>query len=284
MDNLLNFIPELPVADFAEYVTDKTADTFSFLFDPIKASSQTLIDLMTSTLTAIPAVILIALVALLAFFASGKKFGLAIFSVVGLWFIHNQGLWEDLMFTLTLVLFSSLLSVLIGVPFGILMAKSKIANNIINPVLDFMQTMPAFVYLIPAVAFFGIGMVPGVLASLIFAIPPTVRFTNLGIRQVSTELVEAAESFGSTGAQRLFKVELPLAKATIMAGINQTVMLSLSMVVIASMIGAPGLGRNVLSALQRAKIGSGFVSGLALVVLAIIIDRLTQKFSKKSAS
>jgi glycine betaine/proline transport system permease protein/glycine betaine/proline transport system substrate-binding protein len=282
MDNLLNFIPELPVADFAEYVTDKTADSFSFLFDPIKENSQIIIDLMTDGLTAIPAVILIALVALLAFFASGKKFGLAIFSVVGLWFIYNQGLWEDLMFTLTLVLFSSLLSVLIGVPFGILMAKSKIANSIINPILDFMQTMPAFVYLIPAVAFFGIGMVPGVLASLIFAIPPTVRFTNLGIRQVSTELVEAAESFGSTGAQRLFKVELPLAKATIMAGINQTVMLSLSMVVIASMIGAPGLGRNVLSALQRAQIGSGFVSGLALVVLAIIIDRLTQKFSKKS--
>jgi glycine betaine/proline transport system permease protein/glycine betaine/proline transport system substrate-binding protein len=282
MDNLLNFIPELPVADFAEYVTDKTADSFSFLFDPIKENSQIIIDLMTDGLTAIPAVILIALVALLAFFASGKKFGLAIFSVVGLWFIYNQGLWEDLMFTLTLVLFSSLLSVLIGVPFGILMAKSKIANSIINPILDFMQTMPAFVYLIPAVAFFGIGMVPGVLASLIFAIPPTVRFTNLGIRQVSTELVEAAESFGSTGAQRLFKVELPLAKGTIMAGINQTVMLSLSMVVIASMIGAPGLGRNVLSALQRAQIGSGFVSGLALVVLAIIIDRLTQKFSKKS--
>ena len=282
MDNLLNFIPELPVADFAEYVTDKTADSFSFLFDPIKENSQIIIDLMTDGLTAIPAVILIALVALLAFFASGKKFGLTIFSVVGLWFIYNQGLWEDLMFTLTLVLFSSLLSVLIGVPFGILMAKSKIANSIINPILDFMQTMPAFVYLIPAVAFFGIGMVPGVLASLIFAIPPTVRFTNLGIRQVSTELVEAAESFGSTGAQRLFKVELPLAKATIMAGINQTVMLSLSMVVIASMIGAPGLGRNVLSALQRAQIGSGFVSGLALVVLAIIIDRLTQKFSKKS--
>ena len=282
MDNLLDFIPKLPVAELAEYITDKTGETFSFLFDPIKAFSQTVIDLMTSTLTAIPAVILIALVALLAYFASGKKFGLTVFSIVGLWFIYNQGLWEDLMFTLTLVLFSSLLSVLIGVPFGILMAKSKIANSIINPILDFMQTMPAFVYLIPAVAFFGIGMVPGVLASLIFAIPPTVRFTNLGIRQVSTELVEAAESFGSTGAQRLFKVELPLAKATIMAGINQTVMLSLSMVVIASMIGAPGLGRNVLSALQRAQIGSGFVSGLALVVLAIIIDRLTQKFSKKS--
>ena len=172
MDNLLNFIPELPVADFCGICHGTRPLTRSVSCSiRSKRLRSTLIDLMTSTLTAIPAVILIALVALLAFFASGKKFGLAIFSVVGLWFIHNQGLWEDLMFTLTLVLFSSLLSVLIGVPFGILMAKSKIANNIINPILDFMQTMPAFVYLIPAVAFFGIGMVPGVLASLIFRDP-----------------------------------------------------------------------------------------------------------------
>ena len=147
-----------------------------------------------------------------------------------------------------------------------------------------MRTRAAIVDRSPAVAFFRIGVVPRGRARLICASPPTVRFSNVGIRQVYTELIEAAESIGSTGAQGLFKVELPLAKATIMAGINQSVMLSLSMVVIASMIGAPGLGRNVLSALQRAKIGSGFVSGLALVVLAIIIDRLTQKFSKKSAS
>lgn len=281
MNNLLDFIPKLPVAKIVEDLTDQIAVTFAFLFNPIKDSSEAVIDVMTALLTSIPAIIFIILIGVVAFLVSGKKFGLAAFSVIGLLFIYNQGLWADLMNTLTLVLFSSLLSIVIGVPFGILMAKNKVANSIINPILDFMQTMPAFVYLIPAVAFFGIGMVPGVLASLIFAIPPTVRFTNLGIKQVPTELIEAAESFGSTGAQKLFKVELPLAKSTIMAGINQTVMLSLSMVVIASMIGAPGLGRNVLSALQRAQIGTGFVSGLALVVLAIIIDRLTQKINKK---
>ena len=224
----------------------------------------------------IPAFILILLIAILAFFVSGKKFGLAIFSIIGLWLIYNQDQWENLMYTVTLVIIASVLSIIIGIPFGILMSKSKIANTIIKPILDFMQTMPAFVYLIPAVAFFGIGMVPGVFASLIFAIPPTVRFTNLGIRQVPKALVEAADAFGSTGVQKLFKVELPMAKPTIMAGINQTVMLALSMVVIASMIGAPGLGRDVLSALQRADVGTGFVAGIGIVILAIIIDRLTQ--------
>lgn len=184
------------------------------------------------------------------------------------------------MYTLSLVIVASLLSIVIGVPLGIWMAKNRGVNIVMSPVLDFMQTMPAFVYLIPAVAFFGIGMVPGVLSAVIFALPPTVRFTNLGIRQVSEEMVEAAESFGSTGSQKLFKVELPLAKATIMAGINQTVLLALSMVVIASMIGAPGLGERVINALQRAQVGPGFVSGLALVVLAIILDRIMQGFNK----
>lgn len=186
------------------------------------------------------------------------------------------------MYTFTLVLYSSLLAVVIGIPVGILMSKSNTAESIIRPILDFMQTMPAFVYLIPAVAFFGIGMVPGVFASFIFATPPVVRFTNLGIRQVSTELVEASDAFGATGQQKLFKVELPMAKPTIMAGVNQTIMLSLSMVVIASMIGASGLGRDVLSALQRAEAGAGFVAGFAIVILAIIIDRLTQNFNKSN--
>ena len=204
-----------------------------------------------------------------------------IFSIIGLWLIYNQDQWENLMYTVTLVIIASVLSIIIGIPFGILMSKSKIANTIIKPILDFMQTMPAFVYLIPAVAFFGIGMVPGVFASLIFAIPPTVRFTNLGIRQVPKALVEAADAFGSTGVQKLFKVELPMAKPTIMAGINQTVMLALSMVVTASMIGAPGLGRDVLSALQRADVGTGFVAGIGIVILAIIIDRLTQGANRK---
>ncbi|QXE03358.1 proline/glycine betaine ABC transporter permease [Terribacillus sp. DMT04] len=276
MDN----VESLPVADWVSEFVDLLTDTFAFLFDPIKEGLGNFMDMVTQGLDAIPPVIFILVIAILAFFMTGKKFGLAIFSIVGLLFIWNQELWSELMDTFTLVLTASILCVIIGIPIGILMSKSKIAEAIITPILDFMQTMPAFVYLIPAVAFFSIGVVPGIFASLIFATPPTVRFTNLGIRQVSDELVEAADAFGSTGPQKLFKVELPMAKYTIMAGINQTVMLALSMVVIASMIGAPGLGREVLSSLQRAQVGPGFVAGLSIVVLAIIIDRFTQNVYK----
>lgn len=273
-------VPVIPLADWTKNFTDWLTDTFSFLFDPIKENLTVFMEFVSEKLIAVPPIIIIVVIALLAFFVSGKKLGLPIFSIVGLLLIYNQELWEQLMFTLTLVLIASLLSVIVGVPVGILMSKSRTAQAIITPILDFMQTMPAFVYLIPAVAFFSIGMVPGVFASLIFATPPTVRFTNLGIRQVSKELVEASEAFGSTGSQKLFKVELPMAKSTIMAGINQTVMLALSMVVIASMIGAPGLGRDVLSALQRAEVGTGFVAGLGIVILAIIIDRFTQNLNR----
>ncbi|MBM7572770.1 ABC transporter permease [Aquibacillus albus] len=276
LDSILNFIPKIPIAEAIETITEIIQNTFSFLFEPIKSGGNDFMEWLAEILADIPAVIVIIVVAVLAFFISGKRFGLAAFSLVGLWVIYNQGLWEELMSTFALVLISSVLSIIIGVPVGILMSKSKTAQNIITPILDFMQTMPAFVYLIPAVAFFSIGMVAGIFASLIFATPPTVRFTNLGIRQVSKELIEASEAFGSTGSQKLLKVELPMAKSTIMAGINQTVMLSLSMVVIASMIGAPGLGREVLSALQRAQVGPGFVAGIGIVILAIIIDRFTQ--------
>ncbi|WP_205854492.1 ABC transporter permease [Planococcus halotolerans] len=277
-------IEKLPLGSWVSDFTDWISDSFAFLFDPIKNQFGDGLEDFADMLAAVPPVIVILIVAVLAFFLSGKRFGLAAFSIVGLLLVWNQGLWEELMLSFSLVLVASLLSVIIGVPIGILMSKSKTAESIITPVLDFMQTMPAFVYLIPAVAFFSIGMVPGIFASLIFATPPTVRFTNLGIRQVSEELVEAAEAFGSTGAQKLFKVELPMAKTTIMAGINQTVMLALSMVVIASMIGAPGLGREVLSALQRADVGTGFVAGLGIVILAIIIDRFTQSFSLKKGT
>lgn len=282
MNNWLDQIPKLDVANAVEDLMDIVTDSFSWAFKFVQEFGEDLMELTTEGLVAIPVIILIAIVALLAFFATGRKFGLALFSVVGLLFIYNQGLWTELMNTFTLVIYSSLLAVVIGIPLGILMSKSKVAEQIIKPILDFMQTMPGFVYLIPAVAFFGIGVVPGVFASIIFALPPTVRFTNLGIRQVPKDLVEAADSYGSTSAQKLFKVELPLAKATIMAGINQTVLLSLSMVVIASMIGAPGLGREVLSALQRAQVGNGFVAGLSLVIFAIIVDRLTQSLNKES--
>ncbi|SHG66705.1 ABC transporter permease [Ornithinibacillus halophilus] len=276
------FTEGIPIAEGAEWSKNKITDWFAFLFEPIKEHFGDFMSwLSEDVLMNIPPYILIIVIAIIAFFLSGKKLGLPIFSIVGLWLIYNQGLWDHLISTFTLVLLASILSVIVGVPLGILMSKSSIAEAIMKPVLDFMQTMPAFVYLIPAVAFFGIGMVPGVFASLIFATPPTVRFTNLGIRQVSKELVEASEAFGSTGAQKLFKVELPMARATIMAGINQTVMLALSMVVIASMIGAPGLGREVLSALQRAQVGPGFVAGIGIVILAIIIDRFTQTANSK---
>ncbi|MEG0286295.1 MAG: ABC transporter permease/substrate binding protein [Vagococcus sp.] len=271
---------QLPIADWVEALTDWMTNTFSGLFSFFQVIGQTIMDGITNGLLVIPPLLFIGLITIAAYFISNRKWGLPAFSLVGLLFILNQGLWSDLMSTLTLVLISSVVSIVIGVPLGILMAKSETAQKIITPILDFMQTMPGFVYLIPAVAFFGIGMVPGVFASVIFALPPTVRFTNLGIRQVPTELVEASDSFGGTGWQKLFKLELPLAKSTILAGVNQTTMLSLSMVVTASMIGAPGLGRGVLSALQRAQVGNGFVNGVALVILAIIVDRFTQNINK----
>lgn len=276
----MELIPKIPMAEWVSSATDWVTDTFEFLFDFIKNDFGDFIEMFAEDwLMNIPIWLFILVVGVLAFIVSGKKFGLTAFSVIGLWFIANQELWSELMNTFTLVIFASLISVIIGVPFGIWMAKSKLVETILTPILDFMQTMPAFVYLIPAVAFFSIGMVPGVFASVIFATPPTVRFTNLGIRQVSHELIEASDSFGTTGVQKLFKVQLPMAKKTIMAGINQTVMLALSMVVIASMIGAKGLGQTVITGLQRAEVGTGFVAGLGIVILAIIIDRFTQNLN-----
>lgn len=272
----LEEIEQLPIAQWVTQFFDWLTDTFAILFDVLQEVGEDSMDFLTDIFLLIPAEIFILIVVVFAFFATKKKIGLPFFALIGLLYIHNQNMWEHLMYTLTLVLFSSLISIVLGIPLGIWMAKSRWMNWIFTPVLDFMQTMPSFVYLLPAVAFFGIGMVPGVFASVIFALPPTVRLTNLGIRQVHEEMIEAADSFGSTASQKLFKVELPLAKTTIMAGVNQTVLLVLSMVVIAGMVGAPGLGDLVVNALQGANIGAGFVAGFALVVLAIILDRILQ--------
>lgn len=272
---------KIPVAESVENLTDWMTTNFASFFDFFQTIGQGLMDNITYLLGLIPPLVFILILAVLAFFISGKKIGLTAFVIIGLLFIRDQELWDALVNTITLVIVSSLVAIIIGVPVGVWMSKSKIAESIIKPILDFMQTMPGFVYLIPAVAFFGIGVVPGVFASVIFALPPTVRFTNLGIRQVPVELVEASDSYGTTGWQKLIKVELPIAKSTIMAGINQTVMLALSMVVIASMIGAPGLGRQVLQSLQRAQVGNGFVAGVSLVILAIIMDRFTQYFNTR---
>lgn len=277
----LDTIPKVPFSHWLNVAVDWLTAHLASFFDAIVVFLETIMDFVTNVFLFIPPELFIVILAVIAFYASKKKLGLAAFTLVGMFYIYNQGLWADTLDTLTLVIFASFLAILLGIPFGIWSAKSDRANKIISPILDFLQTMPSFVYLIPAVAFFGIGMVPGVLAAVIYAIAPTIRQTNLGIRSIDTELIEAAESFGSTGQQKLRKVELPLALPNIMAGINQTVMLTLSMVVVASMIGAPGLGDQVVLALQRADFGPGFVAGIAIVILAITLDRLIQKFGQK---
>jgi ABC-type proline/glycine betaine transport system permease subunit len=277
-------IPQLPIVKWADMLVAWLRQNAQWFFEPIKDLLDGIVSGLSETLIAIPPLVFILLVVALTIFLTRKKWGLSAFALIGLLLIQNLGYWEQTMLTLSLILTASSISIIFGIPLGVWMSKNKTVQNIITPILDFMQTMPAFVYLIPAVSFFGIGMVPGIIASVIFAMPPVVRLTDLGIRQVSEELIEAANAFGSTPTQKLFKVQLPLAKNTIMAGVNQTIMLSLSMVVIASMIGADGLGVEVFRAVTRNEAGQGFASGLAIVILAMILDRITQALNKKSNS
>jgi glycine betaine/proline transport system permease protein len=216
-------------------------------------------------------------VALLA--AWRVSFGFAVLSLLGLNLVLFMGLWQPMISTLALVIAASLLALIIGIPIGIFSASRKHFWAITRPVLDLMQTMPAFVYLIPAVMFFSTGRVPSTIATLIFSMPPVVRLTHLGIRQVPKDLIEAGRAFGCTESQLLWKVQLPNALPTVMAGVNQTIMLALSMVVIASMIGGGGLGDVVLRGIQQLDVGLGFEGGLAVVILAVILDRLTQSLT-----
>ena len=277
----MDILPRLPLADWIDWLVDWIKNASAF-FGGIRNFIGWCVDGIGWVLPIPPSWLLIIIITLGTFWLHKRKWGLALFVLVGLLLIDNLQYWSQMIDTLSLVLTAGLISIIIGIPLGIWMAKSAIVESIFKPILDFMQTMPAFVYLIPAVAFFGIGMVPGVVASVIFAMPPTVRLTNLGIRQVSTELVEAADAFGSTGSQKLFKVELPMAKGTIMAGVNQSIMLALSMVVIAAMIGARGLGQSVYTAVGQNNVGVGFEAGIAIVIVAIILDRLTQVFNSKA--
>ncbi|MEI2299475.1 ABC transporter permease [Ensifer sp. MJa1] len=211
---------------------------------------------------------------------SSKRWGLTVVVGILLFFVGVLGLWDLTMQTLALMLMATIVSVVIGVPMGILVAKSRVVRNITLPVLDVMQTMPSFVYLIPALMLFGLGKVPAILATIIYAVPPLIRLTDLGIRQVDHEVVEAATAFGGSPNQILFGVELPLATPTIMAGLNQTIMMALSMVVVASMIGARGLGEQVLNGIQTLDVGKGLEAGIGIVILAIVLDRITQGFGK----
>jgi glycine betaine/proline transport system permease protein len=273
-------LPKIPLGDWVEWLESWLGNHFEPLFKLIKLVVGSTVKGLDNALNFPPALVMIILFAALAWWLGKWKMG--VFTLIGLLIIDNLGFWSQTMQTLALVLTSALISVIIGIPVGILCARSRSIQRIVTPILDFMQTMPAFVYLLPAVSFFSLGVVPGVISSIIFAIPPTIRLTNLGIRQVPAELVEAADAFGSTPGQKLFKLQLPLALPTIMAGVNQTIMLSLSMVVIASMIGAQGVGAYVYRAVTQGNTGVGFEAGLAVVILAIVLDRLTQQVIGKS--
>lgn len=231
---------------------------------------------LESLLLAAPVWLIAALFVLTGFWRVGWKF--ALFCVACCVVIVGTGFWPQTMVTLALIIAATFISLVIGLPLGLWVAKSDRVAALVRPTLDFMQTMPAFVYLIPAAMLFGLGRVPGVLATVIFAMPPVVRLTSLGIRQVNKEQVEAGVTFGCTPMQVLFKVEIPGALPSIMVGINQTIMMALSMVIIASMVGAGGLGNDVLASIQRLDIGLGFESGLAVVLLAIMLDRITETF------
>ena len=206
---------------------------------------------------------------------------LAILSLVSLVFIGVMNRWDSAIETIAIILFSVTVSILIALPLGIIGAKSNRFDAIMRPILDGMQTMPSYVYLVPGILFFGLGYTPAVIATVIYAVPPAIRLTNLGIRQVSSETVEAARSFGTSSMQLLTKVQMPMAMPTIMAGINQTTMLALSMVVIASLVGASGLGEDVFRALQQQDPGNSVIAGMSIVLIAIVIDRLTQAAARR---
>ncbi len=255
---------------------------FAVIFYVIKLITRTVLNGIEDLLLVLHEWSILAIIMLWAWRLAGRR--VAIFSGAAMYFIGLLGLWNLCMSTLALIATAVLISIALGIPAGILAARSDRVDNAVRPVLDVMQTMPAFVYLIPAVMFFGLGNVPGVMATVIFAVPPAVRLTNLGIRQVPKDLVEAGHTFGSTDFQLLFKVQLPLALPSIMAGINQTIMLSLSMVVLAAMIAAGGLGREVYMALGQVDIGRGFVAGTAIVLVAMVLDRITQSLGKRKRS
>ncbi|WP_320170931.1 proline/glycine betaine ABC transporter permease [Maridesulfovibrio sp.] len=269
-------IPRIPVGDAIETGINFLVDHCSFATKAFSAVLESGLDIIETAMKACPPWLLIILIGLLTWrLAKSKR--TAIFSMAGLLLIWNMGLWKATVSTISLVIVSTLLALMIGIPVGILAAMNRYVHKTVMPVLDVMQTMPAFVYLIPAIPFFGLGKVAAIFSTIIFAMPPAIRLTCLGIKQVPEELVECAEAFGSTRWQRLVKLELPIATPTIMAGVNQTVMLALSMVVIAAMIGAKGLGGEVWKAIQRLQMGKGFEAGIGIVIVAMIMDRVLQK-------
>ncbi len=286
MIDILSEFPELPRTVLRDI--KKTVDTgfkeFSRSYgDAIEGFFFPLLKLLVfieEVLIATPWPIIIGIVAGLGYWAT-RSWKLVLGVIVALFLVGLFGMWEDTMETSGIIIVSTLVSILIGIPLGIAMSKSDTAQSIVTPILDFMQTLPPFVYLVPVVMLLGIGKVPGLIAVVVYAVPPVVRLTNLGIREVDKEIVEAAESFGATPRQKLYKVQIPLAMPTIFAGINQTIMMALAMVIIASMIGVKGLGLEVLRSITNQYLALGLLNGAAIVVIAIIFDRISQAYGKR---
>jgi len=269
----MNEYLRIPFGDAVAVVVDWVTTHLGGFFSVIRAIVSFFYEWVEYFLSAPPFWAVVVVIAALAFVAKGWKFGLG--TAAGLLFIGTLGQWENAMSTLALVLVAGAVAIVLSIPLGVLAAKSSLASQIIRPVLDFMQTTPAFVYLIPALLLFRIGVVPGIVATVVFAMAPGVRLTELGIRGVDEEVVEAGHAFGSSPWRILRQIQLPLAKPSIMAGVNQVIMLSLSMVVIAGMVGAGGLGGDIVASLNRIDIALGAEAGISVVVLAIILDRMT---------
>lgn len=271
-------LPKIPLAHWINaFVNWITKVAGSVLMD-ISHFVEHVIGGITAGVLWVPWWIVIVIIAALGYLSG--KWKLAVGTAIGLLFVYDLQLWPDLINTLVLVVVSAVISLVIGIPLGISGARSAGLYRVMSPILDLMQTMPPFVYLVPVLLLFSIGTVPAILATIVFAMPPSIRLTRLGIMQVPEDLVEAAEAFGSTDRQLLWKVQIPLAMPSIKAGINQTLMLALSMVVIASMVGAGGLGADVMQSLETLNVGTGIEAGLAIVILAVVLDRISQGLGK----
>ncbi|MDI9588623.1 MAG: ABC transporter permease [Gleimia sp.] len=275
-----DLLVDVPLGDWIDSIVRWMISAWDGFFGVIETILLGFHSVFSMILTTPPFWVILLVLIGLAFLAKGWK--LALGSALGLiLFVYGVGQWENAMHSLALVLVASLVAIILGVPLGILAARHKAVSVFVRPILDFLQTMPAFVYLIPFAMIFSLGVVPGIVATIFFAIAPAVRFTELGIRQVDSSVVEAAYAFGAHPRRVLYQVQLPLALPTIMAGINQVIMLSLSMVVIAGMVGAGGLGADVVQAIQRVNISLGAEAGTATVVLAMYLDRVTGAFGAK---